>query len=126
MRANWFLARFRQLHFCQTKVSGPAIKESEKCDAPALMRSAHSLKTSAGYFGGTRAFEAALKLEQMGHEGNLTQAGRALIELEAALEELKSALTGIMNEVKGSIQLNPADRDRQIISKTNLALPRPC
>ena len=80
-----------------------AIKEAvANCDAPALMRSAHALKGSVGYFGAPRALEAVLKLEQMGHEGNWSRVGYGLSQLEDALEELEPALIALTNELKRS------------------------
>src|SRR5262249_28041818 len=40
-------------------------------DAPRLRRAAHTLKGAVGTFGAREAFEAALRLETMGREGNL-------------------------------------------------------
>jgi two-component system, sensor histidine kinase and response regulator len=89
------------LESCPKLVS--AMKEAvAKCDAPALMRSAHSLKGSVGYFGASRALEAVLKLEQMGQEGNWSRVGYGLGQLEDALEELGPALIGLTNELKRS------------------------
>ncbi len=61
-------------------------------DPEALQRAAHSLKGSIGNFGSGGAYEAALRLEQMGRQGELDQSEQALKELENTLEILTSQL----------------------------------
>jgi HPt (histidine-containing phosphotransfer) domain-containing protein len=61
-------------------------------DAPAVDRTAHSLKGSVVNFGAQAAYQAALELEQMGRTQNLGDAYRRLGELERALAALHSEL----------------------------------
>jgi CheY-like chemotaxis protein len=61
-------------------------------DNTALMRAAHTLKGSVGVFATKPAFEAALKLEMMGRNGDLAHAEEAYAVLEKELERLKMAL----------------------------------
>jgi HPt (histidine-containing phosphotransfer) domain-containing protein len=61
-------------------------------DAGALQNAAHALKGSVGNFGASEAYEAALRLEMMGRNGNLTGSTEALADLERALGRLKPQL----------------------------------
>ena len=61
-------------------------------DAYRLNRSAHALKGSVANFGARTAFEAALKLEIMGRNGNLALAGEAFAGLTEEMARLKEAL----------------------------------
>ena len=61
-------------------------------DARAIERTAHKLKGSVGNFVAPPAFEAALKLEGLGREGSLSEAGVALAEMETELNRLKSVM----------------------------------
>ena len=63
----------------------------EHADAE-LRRAAHTLKGSAALFVAGPVSNAALRLEQMGEEGNLADADSAWTELEAETERLASAL----------------------------------
>ncbi len=65
-------------------------------DGPRLKRSAHGLKGSAGYFGQTPAYEAALRLERMGASGNFSEAPLAFADLENAIERLLPALAVLL------------------------------
>jgi HPt (histidine-containing phosphotransfer) domain-containing protein len=67
-------------------------------DAVHLKRSAHTLKGSLSYFGAAAAFEAAHRLETLGRSGDLTEAHKALGELEEALDRLDPALDGLVTE----------------------------
>jgi len=62
-------------------------------DANALNAAAHSLKGSVSNFGAKRAFDAAYRLEHMGKEERLAEAGAALVELEKELKDLETAIT---------------------------------
>lgn len=57
-----------------------------------MTRLAHSLKGSVGYFDPGPAFEAALALEVMGREGDLSGAPRALRKLRELMDELVDQL----------------------------------
>jgi CheY-like chemotaxis protein/HPt (histidine-containing phosphotransfer) domain-containing protein len=61
-------------------------------DALKLQRAAHSLKGSVGILGGVAAFEAALRLETMARQGDLSQAESAWEALQQALEQFHHAL----------------------------------
>ena len=54
----------------------------EACDAKALSRAAYRLDWHLGLLSAGRAFEAALRLEQIGREDNLEEAAAALEDLE--------------------------------------------
>jgi HPt (histidine-containing phosphotransfer) domain-containing protein len=61
-------------------------------DAPALERSAHTLKGSVGNFGAEAAFQAALRLERIGRSRDLSGAEEALQALEGEMERLRPVL----------------------------------
>ncbi len=67
----------------------------EQRDRHALERAAHTLKGSVGNFSARSAFEAALRLEGMGREGDLGQAETAVAALEAEIARLKPALASL-------------------------------
>src|SRR6266849_2996371 len=70
-----------------------AVREAvARGDARALERAAHTLKGTVSNFAAPAATAAALRLEQMGREGNLAQAGEACAALEAEIERLKPLL----------------------------------
>jgi signal transduction histidine kinase/CheY-like chemotaxis protein/HPt (histidine-containing phosphotransfer) domain-containing protein len=64
----------------------------EQRDSAALQAAAHSLKGSAGNFGAALAVEAALRLELMGHGGDLTGVGPAFAELKKTMTQLRGEL----------------------------------
>jgi CheY-like chemotaxis protein/HPt (histidine-containing phosphotransfer) domain-containing protein len=67
-----------------------AVREAvARGDAKALERAAHTLKGTLSNFAASAAIAVALRLEQMGREGNLAQAGEACAALEAEIERLK-------------------------------------
>ena len=61
-------------------------------DAIGIERAAHKLKGSVGNFSAQPAFDAALKLETVGNEGNLAQAQTAYQELEKELQRLEPVM----------------------------------
>ncbi len=61
-------------------------------DPEAVMQAAHSLKGELGYLGAPGASQAAMELEHMGQENNLSQASGTLVVLEQEMEGLHSAL----------------------------------
>jgi CheY-like chemotaxis protein/HPt (histidine-containing phosphotransfer) domain-containing protein len=69
-------------------------------DASKLKRSAHTLKGAVSTFEAREAFEAARRLEVMGHEGNLGDAGPACQALEEALTRLRPALLPLCGEIR--------------------------
>jgi two-component system, sensor histidine kinase and response regulator len=69
------------------------IKEAiRRGDAGALGRAAHTLKGSVGNFEAKNAFMAAQRLETMGRDGDLDNAGKALVTLESELRLLTAEL----------------------------------
>jgi HPt (histidine-containing phosphotransfer) domain-containing protein len=69
------------------------IKNAIRCgDAGALGRAAHTLKGSVGNFAKKSAFAAAQRLEIMGRDGDLGDAGKAFRSLESELARLTEEL----------------------------------
>jgi PAS domain S-box-containing protein len=69
------------------------IQESVKSRDPQLLElAAHRLRGSVSNFSVQGAYEAALRLEMMGQEGNLQNAEEAMAELQQAMERLTPAL----------------------------------
>ena len=61
-------------------------------DARSLEGAAHALRGSVSNFTARRASQAALSLELMGRDGDLTGSEQALVALEVELERLKPVL----------------------------------
>ncbi len=61
-------------------------------DSQALMRAAHSLKGGLATFAAKAAYEAALRLELMGHNGDLLHTREAYASLEVAMSRLTDCL----------------------------------
>jgi CheY-like chemotaxis protein len=81
------------LFLVETPVLQSVIRESiARQDGKALEQAAHSVKGAMSSFGAQAAHEAALKLEVMGREGDLTQAALACAELEREIAHLTQAL----------------------------------
>jgi len=57
-----------------------------------LQQAAHSVKGAVSSFGAHAACEAALKLEELGREGDLTRAEFACTELDREIAHLTRAL----------------------------------
>ncbi|MBW2005417.1 MAG: Hpt domain-containing protein [Deltaproteobacteria bacterium] len=66
-------------------------------DSNALNAAAHSLKGSVSNFGAKRAFEAAYRLEVIGREERLAEAGAGLSELEKELKDLEAAIKEVLS-----------------------------
>ncbi|HKV41809.1 MAG TPA: response regulator, partial [Blastocatellia bacterium] len=64
----------------------------EESDALNLREAAHALKGEMGLLGSKAAFQAALKLEEMGRSGELGGAVAALANLDQEVERFKAAL----------------------------------
>jgi len=73
---------------------------AERGDAQGMERAAHKLKGSVANFAAPAAYEAALRLEVIGHDGHLDQATEALGQLESALEELRPKLLNLGGDTK--------------------------
>lgn len=67
-------------------------------DGPALQRAAHTLKGSVANFGAQEAFEAALRLEMIGQQGDFSEAKAAYTELEAKIAHFEGALRAFQEE----------------------------
>ncbi|MGH9431984.1 MAG: response regulator, partial [Terriglobia bacterium] len=70
-------------------------------DSRTLERTAHSLKGAAANFGAQEAASCALRLEQMGREGQLQGAENTNMELESALQRLAAVLGGMKVRAQG-------------------------
>jgi HPt (histidine-containing phosphotransfer) domain-containing protein len=53
---------------------------------------AHTIKGAVSTFGAQRAWDAALRIETLGRNGDLREAPAALVELQEALQRLEGAL----------------------------------
>jgi two-component system, sensor histidine kinase and response regulator len=73
----------------------------EQRDAVALQGAAHALKGSAGNFGAQAAVEAALRLETMGRQGELTEIESAFAELERTMTQFTGELAALLPAVSG-------------------------
>ncbi len=70
-----------------------AIREAvARRDGKALESAAHTLKGAVSNFGAPAAVEAALAMETMGREGDLSRVGEAFAALEEEVERLRLAL----------------------------------
>jgi len=67
-------------------------------DGETVTRAAHSLKGSVGNFSAKPAFDAALKVEIAGRDGNIGEAREAFVELQRQLQELVPALNRLAEE----------------------------
>ena len=71
----------------------PAIRRAiDEGDRPTLRRLAHSLKGSADTFAAHATVAAALRLELMGRDGNLREAGEAYDDLRRETDRLTQVL----------------------------------
>lgn len=69
-------------------------------DAGALARAAHTLKGCVGNLGAGPAFEAARRVEMLARGGQLDEAGRAAVELEAEVLRFEEALLRLAAELR--------------------------
>jgi two-component system sensor histidine kinase/response regulator len=84
------------LFLAETPELQSAIRESiARHDSKALEQAAHSVKGAVSSFGAQAAREAALKLEVIGRDGDLTHAALACAELEREMAHLTRALAGL-------------------------------
>jgi CheY-like chemotaxis protein/HPt (histidine-containing phosphotransfer) domain-containing protein len=67
-------------------------------DPPRLQLSAHALKGGVAAFAAGAAYEAALRLEELGRAGDLSAAPEALAALAREVEYLRSALTTLAEQ----------------------------
>ncbi|HEX2715032.1 MAG TPA: Hpt domain-containing protein, partial [Candidatus Acidoferrales bacterium] len=68
-------------------------------DAKALMRAAHTVRSTLGRFAAPAATAAALQLEEIGRRGELTRVAEACAALEKEIERLKPLLAEFRQEV---------------------------
>jgi protein-histidine pros-kinase len=81
------------LFLLETPELQTAIRDSiARGDRKALEHAAHSVKGAVSSFGAQAARQAALKLEMIGREGDLTQAVPACAELDREIAHLTHAL----------------------------------
>ena len=64
-------------------------------DPEAIRTSAHALKGSVANFAAKGTFDAALKLEMIGRQGNLVEAGDALATLEIEVAQFRRELAAV-------------------------------
>jgi HPt (histidine-containing phosphotransfer) domain-containing protein len=67
-------------------------------DCNSLMRTAHTLKGQAAFFGADPVYKLALRLERMGRTHRLADSQKTGVALEAEIGQLKSALTVLVSE----------------------------
>ena len=67
-------------------------------DAALIVRSAHTLGSSIAYFSAKKSSDAALKLENMGREEDLSQLDDAYSTLQLEIASLREALTPLLPE----------------------------
>jgi two-component system, sensor histidine kinase and response regulator len=88
-----------QLFFTETPKLVAAIREAiTHGDSQALQRTAHSLKGTVRSFGAQAAGDAALRLEVMGRDDDLTHAALACAALEQEVANLEQALAVFRQE----------------------------
>jgi HPt (histidine-containing phosphotransfer) domain-containing protein len=61
-------------------------------DAEAVQHAAHSLKGEVSYLAAAGATQAARRLEDMGHERNLSAVSEAIRVMERELDQLRQAI----------------------------------
>jgi CheY-like chemotaxis protein/HPt (histidine-containing phosphotransfer) domain-containing protein len=89
-----FLKELAKLFFTEGAKAMQEIRAAiTAADATRLRRAAHTLRGSVACFAAKPAVEAALRLEMMGRDGNLSDAEAAWAALEVEIERLRSALT---------------------------------
>jgi PAS domain S-box-containing protein len=66
-----------------------------RCDSNGLERAAHTMKGSVGNFVAKPAFLAAQRVEQIGRDGNMSEAQEACTALERELDRLMPALAAL-------------------------------
>jgi HPt (histidine-containing phosphotransfer) domain-containing protein len=87
------LRRIAQLFVVQSPQLLDEIRQALlRGDADALERAAHKLRGSVSNFFATKAHDAALRLERMGRDKDLTGGVEAQAHLESVLRELQGTL----------------------------------
>jgi two-component system, sensor histidine kinase and response regulator len=80
------------------KLLGEIRASIRRGDCAAAGRAAHKLKASVGSFGAQGAYQAALRLEELGSAGDVTGSPQAFPELEEAVRRLQGALADLARE----------------------------
>jgi PAS domain S-box-containing protein len=81
-----------------------AVREAiARQDAPALYRTAHSLKGTLLSMAAPAASAVALRLENLGRQGDLADAAATLAEMEQELERLQAALGALTEEESAGV-----------------------
>jgi CheY-like chemotaxis protein len=70
----------------------------ERGDAAAVQRTAHTLKGMVGQLGARTAYDVALRIEAMGRQRDLSQAGAACAALADALDRVHPAVVRLLDE----------------------------
>ena len=68
-------------------------------DADTVRRVAHTLKSNVGMFGAKTAYDAALRVEKLAKEGDLTDTEPAIRALQELVQQLVKALAAAPEEV---------------------------
>jgi len=79
------------LEDCGARVQAIRAAVGER-DAARLRSSAHALKGGAAYLSASVVVETAARLERLGRDGTLDEAGSALQQLESAMSDLIAEL----------------------------------
>ncbi len=106
---NKLLANFHSNNGLLKKIVGMFIDKCPKAltdihqaitsgNSDVLDHAAHALKGSIGHFAANAAYDAALKLETMGRNKDLTHAREAYATLEKEIERLKLCLIALEKE----------------------------
>ncbi|MEH6580839.1 MAG: YfiR/HmsC family protein [Halioglobus sp.] len=116
-----FLCELSEMFLAQCPTLLTAIEEAvSREEEDELRRAAHALKGSSQVIGGRATAAAALQLETLGRDGNLTEVEPALQSLLGHLEELKLALLAILQARETGEEATPPDADLPAAN-----LPRP-
>jgi CheY-like chemotaxis protein len=67
-------------------------------DSAAVERAAHKFQATVGSFGAQKAYEATLRLEELGAAGDVTGSQQAYPELEEAVRHLQAALADFVRD----------------------------
>ena len=89
--AHWFLNQ------CP-KLLGEIRDSVLRGDAPAVEQAAHKLNASVGSFGAQRAYQAALRLEELGEAGDVKGLQQAYPQFEEAVMRLQEAVAELAGE----------------------------
>jgi HPt (histidine-containing phosphotransfer) domain-containing protein len=83
-------ARLAEVFLREAPALVRAIREAK--DAESLRRNAHTIKSSLDLFGAAVARATAFRLEELGRDGKVAEAGTAAAELDAQVAEVARAI----------------------------------